>query len=194
MSDEQLSALIGRPVVERTRRRAARLQPSLGRSGHVRRPRHDSGGGDRRAVASAGSKQDVPVAFNRLLSSTTTCSSAGRSFRTRSSASPAARSTCFPASRRPRSSTSRIGWARSSRATDVLGTIDTPVRAVIDRAASLLQTPLSLLALVVTHEGVAGVFCGEASGDHAAWRRGRRAVGTSPRRLARSAVRSRARR
>ena len=46
---------------------------------------------------------------------------------------------------------------------DVLGTIDTPVRAVINRAAALLQTPLSLLALVVTYEGVAGVFCGEAA-------------------------------
>jgi len=43
---------------------------------------------------------------------------------------------------------------------DVIGTADTPVRAVIDRAASLLWTPLSLLALVVTHDGVAGMFCG----------------------------------
>jgi nickel-dependent lactate racemase len=44
---------------------------------------------------------------------------------------------------------------------DVIGTIDTPVRAVINRAASLLATPLSLVALVVTHEGIAGAFCGE---------------------------------
>jgi nickel-dependent lactate racemase len=51
---------------------------------------------------------------------------------------------------------------------DVIGTIDTPVRAVIDRAAALLPTPLSLLALVVSHEGVAGVFCGDV---HEAWRR-----------------------
>jgi nickel-dependent lactate racemase len=43
---------------------------------------------------------------------------------------------------------------------EVIGTADTPVRAVIDRAASLLDTPISLLALVVTHEGVAGLFCG----------------------------------
>jgi nickel-dependent lactate racemase len=43
---------------------------------------------------------------------------------------------------------------------DVIGTANTPVRAVIDRAASLLLTPLSLLALVVTHDGVAGMFCG----------------------------------
>lgn len=51
---------------------------------------------------------------------------------------------------------------------DVIGTMDTPVRAVIDRAAGLLDTPVSLLALVVTHEGVAGVYCGDV---HAAWRR-----------------------
>ena len=44
---------------------------------------------------------------------------------------------------------------------DVIGTASTPVRAVIDRAASLLPTPLSLLALVVTHDGVAGMFCGD---------------------------------
>ena len=43
---------------------------------------------------------------------------------------------------------------------EVIGTMDTPVRAVIDRAASLLYTPLSLLALVVTHDGVAGMYCG----------------------------------
>jgi nickel-dependent lactate racemase len=44
---------------------------------------------------------------------------------------------------------------------DVIGTMDTPVRAVIDRAASLLYTPVSVLALVVTHDGVAGLFCGD---------------------------------
>ena len=50
---------------------------------------------------------------------------------------------------------------------EVIGTMDTPVRAVIDRAASLLYTPLSLLALVVTHDGVAGLFCGD---PHETWR------------------------
>jgi nickel-dependent lactate racemase len=43
----------------------------------------------------------------------------------------------------------------------IIGTRDTPVRAVIDRAARLLDRPLSLLATVVTHEGTAGLFCGE---------------------------------
>jgi nickel-dependent lactate racemase len=50
---------------------------------------------------------------------------------------------------------------------EVIGTADTPVRAVIDRAAGLLDTPVSLLALVVTHQGVAGFFCGDT---HEAWR------------------------
>jgi nickel-dependent lactate racemase len=43
---------------------------------------------------------------------------------------------------------------------DTIGTIDTPVRAVINRAASLVPTPLSLIALVVTEQGVAGTFVG----------------------------------
>ncbi len=49
----------------------------------------------------------------------------------------------------------------------VIGTLDTPVRAIIDRAAALLQTPLSLLAVVVTHDGTAGLFCGDVK---EAWR------------------------
>ncbi len=50
---------------------------------------------------------------------------------------------------------------------EMIGIIDTPVRRVIDRAARLLDRPLSLLAVVVTHEGVAGAFCGEPAD---AWR------------------------
>ncbi len=50
---------------------------------------------------------------------------------------------------------------------EAIGTIDTPVRAVIDRAASLLDAPISLLALVVTHDGIAGMFCGDVQ---TAWR------------------------
>lgn len=50
----------------------------------------------------------------------------------------------------------------------IIGTATTPVRAVIDRAAALLDTPRSLLALVVMPDGVAGVFCGDV---HEAWSR-----------------------
>jgi lactate racemase len=61
---------------------------------------------------------------------------------------------------------------------DVIGTARTPVRAVIDRAASLLWTPLSLVAMVVTHDGVAGMFCGEVqeAWEHAASLSARRHV------------------
>ena len=45
----------------------------------------------------------------------------------------------------------------------VIGTRATPVRAVIDRAARLLDRPVSLLAPVVLHEGVAGLYCGPVS-------------------------------
>jgi nickel-dependent lactate racemase len=50
----------------------------------------------------------------------------------------------------------------------IIGTMDTPVRAVVDRAARLLQTPISLMALVVMHDGVAGLYCGDV---HEAWRK-----------------------
>jgi lactate racemase len=51
---------------------------------------------------------------------------------------------------------------------EIIGTAETPVRAVIDRAASLLKTPASLLAVVVTPEGIAGMFCGAV---RETWRR-----------------------
>ena len=50
---------------------------------------------------------------------------------------------------------------------EVIGTIDTPVRAVINRAARLLPTPSSLLAVVVTNDGIAGMYCGHTDD---AWR------------------------
>ncbi len=42
----------------------------------------------------------------------------------------------------------------------VIGTAQTPVRAVIDRAAALVDRPISCLALVVTHDGLAGLYVG----------------------------------
>ena len=50
---------------------------------------------------------------------------------------------------------------------ELIGQIDTPVRAVINRAAALLQTPISLVALVVTHHGIAGMYFGDVQ---EAWR------------------------
>jgi nickel-dependent lactate racemase len=42
----------------------------------------------------------------------------------------------------------------------IIGAGYTPVRAVIDRAASLIDRPSACFALVVTHEGVAGIYFG----------------------------------
>jgi nickel-dependent lactate racemase len=43
---------------------------------------------------------------------------------------------------------------------EVIGAGYTPVRAVIDRAATLVPRPTSCFALVVTHDGVAGLYFG----------------------------------
>jgi len=43
---------------------------------------------------------------------------------------------------------------------EIIGAGYTPVRAIIDRAAGLIDRPTACLALVVTHEGLAGLFFG----------------------------------
>ena len=42
----------------------------------------------------------------------------------------------------------------------IIGSGYTPVRQVIDRAAAMINRPAACLALVVTHEGLAGLYCG----------------------------------
>ncbi len=49
----------------------------------------------------------------------------------------------------------------------VIGAGYTPVRAVIDRAARMVPRPIACLALVVTHDALAGLFFGS---PEAAWR------------------------
>jgi nickel-dependent lactate racemase len=43
----------------------------------------------------------------------------------------------------------------------IIGVAETPVRSVIDRAVRMIPRPHSLIGLVTTHEGVAGVSCGD---------------------------------
>lgn len=50
---------------------------------------------------------------------------------------------------------------------DIIGTADTPVRRVIDRAASLIPRSRHALCSVITHEGVEGLFFGT---PETAWR------------------------
>ena len=42
----------------------------------------------------------------------------------------------------------------------VIGSGYTPIRAIIDRAAGMIDTPAACFALVVTHEGLAGIYFG----------------------------------
>jgi nickel-dependent lactate racemase len=42
----------------------------------------------------------------------------------------------------------------------IIGAGYTPIRAIIDRAASMVDTPTACFALVVTHKGVAGIYFG----------------------------------
>jgi lactate racemase len=43
---------------------------------------------------------------------------------------------------------------------EIIGVADTPVRKIIDRAASMVPREHSLIGLVTHHEGVGGIFCG----------------------------------
>ncbi len=49
----------------------------------------------------------------------------------------------------------------------VIGCLDTPIRAVIDRAAAMIDRPVTCAALSVSHEGVNGLYLGPA---REAWR------------------------
>jgi nickel-dependent lactate racemase len=169
MSDEQLSRLIGRTVVD-------------GRAGDRRIFNHRWH--DPATFTTLGTipakvieelslgrlKQDVPVALNRLVVEYDHVLICGPVFPHEVVGFSGGTKYLFPgiAASEIIHFTHWLGALITS--SDVLGTIDTPIRAVINRAAALLETPLSLLALVVTYDGVAGVYCGEATGNHDAWR------------------------
>ncbi len=165
MDDEHLSRLVGRPV-------------SDGRAGERRIFNHRWD--DPASFASLGTipaaeiadltagrlRQDVPVALNRLVTEYDHVLICGPVFPHEVAGFSGGTKYLFPgiAAAEIIHFTHWLGALITSY--EVIGTIDTPVRAVINRAAAMLDTPLSLLALVVTHEGIAGVYCGDV---HEAW-------------------------
>ena len=167
MSDAQLSRHLGRPVVD-------------GRAGERRIFNHRWA--DPATFAELGTipaaeiadftggrlNQDVPVALNRLVTEYEHVLICGPVFPHEVVGFSGGTKYLFPgiAAAEIIHFTHWLGALMTSY--DVIGTIETPVRAVIDRAARLLDTPLSLLALVVTHEGVAGMYCGDPKET---WRR-----------------------
>lgn len=166
MSDAQLSAHIGRPV-EHGRAGARQIfnhrwdDPATFASLGVIPAREiaDLTGGRLR--------EDVPVALNRLATEYDHVLICGPVFPHEVAGFSGGAKYLYPGIAAPEiiHFTHWLGALITS--SEAIGTIDTPVRTVIARAASLLQTPVSLLALVVSHDGIAGMFCGDL---HAAWR------------------------
>jgi nickel-dependent lactate racemase len=165
MSDAQLSDLVGRPV-------------SNGRAGARQIFNHrwddpatftELGTIPAReivAITHGRLNQDVPVALNRLVTEYDHVLICGPVFPHEVVGFSGGTKYLFPGIAAPEiiHFTHWLGALITSY--EVIGTADTPVRDVINRAASLLATPVSLLALVVMHEGVAGFFCGDV---HDAW-------------------------
>jgi nickel-dependent lactate racemase len=165
MNDEQLSRLVGRRVVD-------------GRAGDRRIFNHRWD--DPASFAALGTipageianltggrlQEDVPVALNRLVTEYDHVLICGPVFPHEVAGFSGGTKYLFPGIAAPEiiNFTHWLGALITSY--EVIGTIDTPVRAVINRAAAMLDTPLSLLAVVVTHEGIAGVYCGDV---HEAW-------------------------
>jgi nickel-dependent lactate racemase len=165
MSDGQLTALVGRPVVG-------------GRAGARRIFNHrwddpatyaHLGTIPAREIADLTGgrlREDVPVALNRLATEYDHVLICGPVFPHEVAGFSGGAKYLFPGIAAPEiiHFTHWLGALVTSY--EVIGTIDSAVRAVINRAAALLDTPLSLLALVVTHHGVAGMYCGDV---HDAW-------------------------
>jgi lactate racemase len=169
MSDQALTRLVGRPVAD-------------GRAGDRRIFNHrwddpatfvDLGtipASDIAALSGGRLEQPVPVALNRLVVEYEHVIICGPVFPHEVVGFSGGTKYLFPGIAAPPiiHFTHWLGALITS--SDVLGTVETPVRAVINKAASLLSTPMTLVAPVVTHHGVAGVFCGDVGGSHDAWR------------------------
>lgn len=167
MDDGRLGALLGRPVVG-------------GRVGKARIFNHDWSdpatfaplgtipAADIADITAGRLREDVPVALNRLAVEYDRVLICGPVFPHEVVGFSGGTKYLFPGIAAPEiiHFTHWLGALITNY--EMIGTIDTPVRKVIDRAAALLDRPLALIALVVTHEGTAGVFCGDV---HDAWRR-----------------------
>ena len=159
MSDEHLGRLIGRPVVE-------------GRAGGSRIFNHrwDIEG----TFATLGTipaaeierlsggllSADVPVSLNRLVLDYDHIIICGPVFPHEVVGFSGGTKYLFPGIAGPDiiNFTHWLGAVITSSA--VIGAGYTPVRAVIDRAAAMLDRPMSCVSLVVTHDGVAGLYVG----------------------------------
>jgi len=159
MTDDQLSRLVGKPVVG-------------GRAGRSRIYNHEwakpgtfvsLGTIPAREIAQLSGgllEQDVPVALNRLVLEYDHLMICGPVFPHEVVGFSGGTKYFVPGVAGPDiiNFTHWLGAVITSSA--VIGAGYTPVRAVIDRAASLIDRPVTCLSLVVTHGGVAGLYIG----------------------------------
>jgi lactate racemase len=167
MTDEQLARHVGRPVVDGTAG-ARRIFNHRWDDPETFVTLGTIPAGEIEQLTGGRLRQDVPVALNRLLIEYDHVLICGPVFPHEVVGFSGGAKYLFPgvAASEIIHFTHWLGALITSY--DVIGTAETPVRAVIERAASLLPTPLSLLALVVTSEGVAGMYCGS---PREAWRK-----------------------
>jgi len=166
MTDVQLSRLIGHPVIDG----AAGLRRIFNHRWDDRSIFKELGTIPAREISELTHgrlNQDVPVALNRLATEYDHVLICGPVFPHEVAGFSGGTKYLYPGIAAPEiiHFTHWLGALITSF--EVIGTAHTAVRAVIDRAAAMLATPVSLLALVVTHEGTAGLFCGD---PHDAWR------------------------
>jgi nickel-dependent lactate racemase len=159
MSDEQLGRLIGRPV-------------AAGRSGRnwIFNHRWDLPGTfvtlgviPAREIAELSGgllRQDVPVSLNRLVLDYDHLVICGPVFPHEVVGFSGGNKYLVPGVAGPDiiDFTHWLGAVITSSA--VIGAGYTPVRAVIDRAAALVERPVTCISLVVTHHGLAGMYVG----------------------------------
>ena len=159
LSDEQLSRLVGRPVVN----------GQAGRS-RVFNHRWDLEGtfvtlgtipaAEIAALSGGLLAADVPVSLNRLLLDYDRIVICGPVFPHEVVGFSGGTKYLVPGVAGPDiiNFTHWLGAVITSSA--VIGAGYTPVRAVIDRAAAMVERPMSCISLVVTHDGVAGLYVG----------------------------------
>lgn len=164
MSDEQLSSLLGRRVRK-------------GRAGRSRVFNHDSrpeslvkvgtiSASEVAEITGGLLREEVPVRVNRLVFEYDAILVCGPVFPHEVVGFSGGNKYFFPGIAGPEviNLTHWLGALLSSY--EVIGSGYTPVRALIDRAAALVDRPKACFSAVVTHEGLAGLFFGD---PHEAW-------------------------
>ena len=167
MNDADLGRLVGRPVADGQTASGTRIFNHRWDDPSTFVHLGDLPAADVADITGGLLRQDVPVALNRLVTEYDHVIICGPVFPHEVVGFSGGTKYLFPGIAAPDiiHFTHWLGALITSY--DVIGTVDTPVRDVINRAAALLSTPVTLLALVVTHDGVAGVFAGD---PHDAWR------------------------